>query len=874
MNVKTLLLACGSTLAAVAVAVVLRGPFDTVEDDITSLKFTIRGSRTADSSIVLAYIDDEAIKTFGWPVRRNFYALTVKALTDLKVRAIGIEVLFEDPKPEYAEYDQLLAGVVRGAGNVVLSSYLGAIPGASESHNGAIAALQYPAITTPLVSGSHLHLPIQPLLKSAAGIGHLNFIRDTDIPVVVGSSSGVVPSFALEVLRVASGCSRGDVTQDDHRITLLSGSGTRVIPLRSDGCVSLNFPGPISSYSSYPLLEVIRSYDALRSDRAPSVPVARLKDKIVLVGVIAEGRSQFFHTPVDLRMPSLAVQAAFIDNALHDTFLRTTGPVTGYILCGLIGLLAAFSILFLPSPWNITAGLGLPVLFGAVSVALFLTSSIIVPVAAPMFTGVFAAVVPVIYRHRRMSEAVGNLEAERSSIAGQLRDREAKLSVLERELVEAKRLASTDRTAELLDEIRRHKAEIRQLSSKADDMVAYSDDESGDVPAEAVFEGVVYDRNGKMKPIVEFVEKIAPSDAAVLILGESGTGKELIARAIHKRSPRSKGPFIAVNCSALSESLLESELFGHERGAFTGAVKERAGRFELAHDGTIFLDEIGEVSESFQRKLLRVLQEGELERVGGTITVKVNVRLVAATNKDLKAEVAAKRFREDLYYRINVLSVALPPLRNRESDIPLLVNHFLMREGAEMHTSRNVMEIFRQYRWSGNVRELESAIKRAVLLARAEGRTMISVKDVTDDITRVVQNSIPVEDQVLDLLREKGFARSSVSEAADELGGLNRGTVAEYLRGECLKAFVENVFAVDKAVAHVSLSADEQVNARVRKRFDEYLSNIAEAVDPSQPWDAMKVSLRPKMKNLPQRYHVYVEQAAEAYYRRVWKINS
>jgi transcriptional regulator with GAF, ATPase, and Fis domain len=329
-----------------------------------------------------------------------------------------------------------------------------------------------------------------------------------------------------------------------------------------------------------------------------------------------------------------------------------------------------------------------------------------------------------------------------------------------------------------------------------------------------------------------------------------------------------------VYCSALSETLLESELFGHERGAFTGAVKSRIGRFEMADGGTIFLDEIGDVSEQFQLKLLRVLQEGELERVGGTGTVHVNVRVVAATNKDLKAAVETKRFREDLFYRLNVLPVALPPLRERQSDIPLLVEHFLAREGGGVRVSRNVMDILLRYSWHGNVRELESAVKRAVLLARADGRSMITVKDLSEDIASSAAPGVPVEEQILELLREKGFQRSSVSDVADELGGLNRGTVAEYLRGECLKTFVDCLFSIDEAILRISLSADQGTNDRVRKRFLEYLSNIAEAVDPSQPWEDVRISLRPKQKNLPRRYHLSLEQVAEACYRGVWKLPS
>jgi transcriptional regulator with GAF, ATPase, and Fis domain len=373
---------------------------------------------------------------------------------------------------------------------------------------------------------------------------------------------------------------------------------------------------------------------------------------------------------------------------------------------------------------------------------------------------------------------------------------------------------------------------------------------------------------------VEFVGKIAPSDAPLLILGESGTGKELIARAVHRKSPRAKGAFVAVNCGALSESLLESELFGHEKGAFTGAVKDRLGRFELADGGTIFLDEIGEVSEGFQLKLLRVLQEGEFERVGGTSTIRTNVRVLAATNKDLRDLVKRKGFREDLFYRLNVLSVALPPLRERHGDIPLLVEHFLRHEGGDVRVSRNVMEALQGFAWPGNIRELESAIKRGVLMSRAEKRSMMVIRDLSDEISAAVRSSSPVEEQVLESLREKAFSRSSVTDTADELGGLNRGTVAEYLRGECLRAFVDAGFDTEKAVRRVSRSSDDAVNDRVRKKFDDYLESIAEAVDPSRTWDENRSSLRVKTKNLPQKYHRYLEQSAEACFRGLWKPNA
>ena len=239
-------------------------------------------------------------------------------------------------------------------------------------------------------------------------------------------------------------------------------------------------------------------------------------------------------------------------------------------------------------------------------------------------------------------------------------------------------------------------------------------------------------KNHKMQAIYDLIEDISQSDSTVLIQGESGTGKELIARAIHVLSPRKERPFVVANCSAYAQTLLESELFGHEKGAFTGAIRRKKGRFELADGGSIFLDEIGEIPPTTQLVLLRVLQEKKFERVGGEDTIKVDVRVIAATNRNLAQDMMSGRFREDLYYRLNVIPVMVPPLRERKDDIPLLVKHFLevystASSKAIRGFSEEVIQIFLDYDWPGNVRELQNVVEHAVILAKGEMITQIDL---------------------------------------------------------------------------------------------------------------------------------------------------
>ncbi len=304
----------------------------------------------------------------------------------------------------------------------------------------------------------------------------------------------------------------------------------------------------------------------------------------------------------------------------------------------------------------------------------------------------------------------------------------------------------------------------------------------------AGFSGIV-GKDPKMQVIYKLIEDVAPTDATVLIQGESGTGKELVARAIYKQSPRKDRPFVVINCSAYPATLLESELFGHEKGAFTGAIRQKTGRFEQAHGGTVFLDEVGEISPSAQIKLLRVLQTQKFERLGGEKTLDVDVRIIAATNKELLQEVKRGHFREDLYYRLNVIPVHLPLLRERRNDIPLLARHFLhcfaSEQGKEITAfNPEAMRFLFDHHWPGNVRELENSVEHATVLAKGRRIEAADLPTIIHSSVSTGRRSKPptlVEQErklLEEVLDDCGWNKK---QAADRLG-ISRSTLYDKLK--------------------------------------------------------------------------------------------
>jgi formate hydrogenlyase transcriptional activator len=334
-------------------------------------------------------------------------------------------------------------------------------------------------------------------------------------------------------------------------------------------------------------------------------------------------------------------------------------------------------------------------------------------------------------------------------------------------------------------------AKIAELKDRLAQEKVYLENE---IRSELKFEEII-GKSAVLRSVLSQIETVAPTDSTVLIYGDTGTGKELVARALHNLSSRGKNAFVKLNCAAIPTGLLESELFGHERGAFTGAISQRIGRFELAQSGTVFLDEIGEIPLELQPKLLRVLQEREFERLGGTRTIRSDARLIAATNRDLSAMVEEQKFREDLFYRLNVFPIRVPPLRERTEDIPLLVRHFVQQFSRRMNKridsiASDTMKALVRYEWPGNIRELQNVIERAVILSPGPALKVsladlksrpepIAVRSVAAPQSGSSMQSVLHETERVQILRALDQAKGIVSgpEGAAALLGMKRSTL-------------------------------------------------------------------------------------------------
>ncbi len=877
-------------LLIIAVAlfhIIISKPLSSLDKSFTDLQFDVRGETQTDSSIITLYIDNAIMDSLGRvPLKWIYYAKLIDELSELGVKAIGIDIVFDKNSPDYPAQASWLVTSIRNSGRVCVGGIFNTIDTPSNidtskksvvPDTGMVAQVE--SDTSKLYAGADLEVPFPWLLRNATGFGHLNFeesISIRKVPLVLNNmdssysflkSGELIPALGLELMRIYYGVPKDSLVVGTDEVSIKNGDNSINIPV--DGTQMLiNYCGGMNSLNMISISEFLNMYRSYAQTRTISPELKKFENKIVLIGLMGKRTSQFASTPFDSQFPLLGIHANVVDTILRQRFLHT---IPNWISI-FISILFAGIIYFYTVTKN--ARFSKFVLIGSLLVLVYLVLSFvlfkldIIISAQPLLVAVLSLIISGFYQVNILQLQSKSIEKEKHSIESMLDKSRQKILKLEETLTTYKNDSNGNNSPEF---IREYRSELTNLSTKFEDLSEYKSKYGSNDKFE--LNGIAYNKNSSMEEVIRFTKKISPTDATVLINGESGTGKELMAKAIHNQSDRKDKNFVTINCGAIPESLLESELFGHEEGAYTGAHKSRKGYFEIAHKGTIFLDEITETNELFQTKLLRVLQSGELNRVGGTETIKVDVRIIAATNKKIEELVKDKKFREDLYYRLNVIKIYIPPLRTRKTDIPVLTEFFLKKENAShLKFSASAMEAIIAYNWPGNVRQLENVIKRSAILAKVENNNLIQLRFLPSEIIGTLKNNEDIEERIIEKFREKEFSYNSVSEVASELGGLHRSTVAEYLRGVCFREFCEQEFNPEVAAIHIADSENEQVVIRAQNKLKEYLTNLYGNIDKEIPLEQLKEKLSFKFKKLPNKYHPYLNQIIDHFYTADFKV--
>jgi DNA-binding NtrC family response regulator/CHASE2 domain-containing sensor protein len=788
--------------------------FISCDRSIESAFANLRGEELPDSNIIIIHVDEKDIENLGpWPIKRSYYALLINNLSKLDVKKIGLEVFLSSRFSSQAVYDNLLTREIERSGSIVLSSLAGEIKYDSNNNIYTTDSLSYPS--PKLINENFL-------------TGHINYIEDNGIKIPIELKANNEIEFAFFY----------QLANED-------------IARKKNDAININFISSWKKFQNYSL----QAFFELVNSGSPAL--ASFKNKIIIIGIsdpqIAAGIKTYFEDGI----PGIALHAFAVDNFLNQRYLKEVSP----FLSGIISLilLAAF-ILYqkkLDSKKLIisyAAMLIVLLLIFFMLFAFFYFRFSYMVFFIPIFLLALIDVSIFIYEKQIHFEGVAQ---EKELLEIHLKKKETELQKLQSEM---KQLGA-ENSEQIIAKIKLIQNDIERLKNKEEDEAAAEIKDEKNIQN---FYGIIY-RSKIMGKVADLIRKAAPEEANILILGESGTGKELAARAVHELSKRKDKKFIAVNCGALVDTLLESELFGHVKGAFTGAAADKIGRFEAADKGTIFLDEIAETSENFQVKLLRILQSGEYERVGSSTTSKADVRIVAATNKILEDAVKEKKFREDLYYRLNVIKIELPSLRERKEDIEILAESFVKKDSDKIKISKAALDALVNNDWKGNVRELEAVMQRAVIFCKSAGRELIQLADLPDEIVKKVKYNF--EDLVLDSLREKKFSHSSINETAAELGNVSRTIISENFRGIFFKNFVENNFDVEKAVSNITMSDDEDVRGRVRSKGETFLNNIKKDLQKftDSGFESIKATFSSKYKNLPQKFHLYLDEIIKKY---------
>ncbi len=845
-----------ATLAALGV-LVLGGPsIATLEWSVHDHWVRGRGPLPASPALIVVARDPASAARLGagaWD--RAVLARLITSLARAGAAAIGLDVALGQPSAPGrggAGSDALLSQATALAGDVVFPIALELArdqggSAATQPHRSWLPLSQAGA-QWPEARGLAGALP--GLAEHAAGVGHTLAAAEPDgvvrkVPLFVRLGDRAVPAFGLALATAFLNAGPDRIALDRGGVTIArSSSGAIRIPVDGRGWVLVDSTLPITVV---PFLDVWRAAEQGQVETLQGL----VDGKIVLI--LTEPARGEQRTPVG-PTPDIAIQAHLLNAILTDSWLREA-PMT-WALLGTLVLSGVTAWLWLALRWwkALVAVAGLAAGY-AVSLALApALAGVLLPVWLPPASLVLSSAGALLWNQFVSGHRIRHLEGEVEEIREALVRQESAVETLEEDLEAARAAAARstggedalraqlaearaqeERTRQRLQDLEHEARGLRAVDSRP---TSLDDAEPERRRRECERVGIIT-RDPAVLAAFADLEKVARSPLPILLAGEPGTGKELFARAAHRLSPRAGGPFVAVNMAAISPELFESELFGHVRGSFTGAVGERKGYFEQADRGTLFLDEIGELRPEHQGKLLRVLQEKSFYRVGATRPTAVDVRVVAASNRDLERGMADGWFREDLYFRLKGLVLRLPPLRARREDVPLLMG----RPGLGL--SEAALAALEGHDWPGNVRELAHCLRQAAALT---GGAVITAEDLRLPSPEPRRDDTNGDAAVLDCLRQHGFDMQATARAL----GWDRSTVTQRLKGLGFRALVEA--GGDRTRAALALAGDAALGRAVELKLREYHEHLLRAIQGFDSPDAAVGACRRRFKNLPERH--------------------
>lgn len=873
------------------------------------MRFVFRGEIDTDSSLVMIDADDASAKKYGnWPWDRSIHAKIIEYLKAADVAVVTYDILFAHPQDP--ETDARLISASHSIGNVVFPVAISLTQGDSPilEKRPELSVLWESRLAADegdnLFSSDKAIFPLPDLIGKER-LGHIATNRDIDgvvrrVPLIVRHQGKLLPSLAFQAVLNFFKVPHSNIRFTGSSLVVsgvaLPGENTTrelIIPVDSKGQMLINFAGKWESTFKHASFASVLSL----GENASQEGLEDLTGKLILIANTLSG-SDIKSIPFERSFPGAGVHANIINTILTRKFLRETSPAFNALMILLLSLATSrilatrqhvrkMGTVFILAGGYI--GLGILLFHAGVVLELFL----------PMVSIVITSLLVSVYQstaEKKIADALlvekQHIESRIASVSNELSGKEKELKQtlnmlndLEHGLMEDKKQEEVQfrKIHELqtnLESITKQKLKLQEEHDELEKIffdlnidstleLSPFKGEFEQIREECMDAGIVT-QNRKVLETFLILKQFAPVPSPVMILGESGTGKELFARALHNLSQRKSESFVPVNMGAIPKDLIESELFGHTKGAFTGAINDKKGKFALADKGTIFLDEIGDTSLEAQVKLLRVLQEKEVQPIGGNLFT-IDTRVVAATHQKLENLIQDGRFREDLFYRLNALTVHLPPLRERKEDIPFLVRHFVhkysMAYGRNLEgVSEQAMKKLMAHEWKGNIRELENVIQRGITLAKGD---LVQEKDLglvpKDTPLRIRERKSSlrtgVDDEfLLNSLRQNNF---EINETAADLN-MSRNTVSSRFKGICFELLIKN--DLDRQQVAQDICADDPGQNIVHQKIVEYHENLIKTVQGfNNEAEAVSEVLK-RSKNIPIQYHPAIRELVQRSY--------